>query len=90
MSKVLAKFILGGCTPIQVSYHGEVVTGANVSLRASQGEPFGDATPSGGISMSIHNPAAAQVFVEAPLESAFYVLFEPASEYEQALEAPSE
>lgn len=73
---VLARFVMGGCTPIQVSYHGEVVTGCNVSLRASQGEPFGDATPSGSISMSIHNPVAAQVFLDARPEDEFYLIFE--------------
>lgn len=65
--RVLGKFILGGRIPLKASYHGEVVDGVMVSLRAAQGEPFGEATPSGSISMSIHNPSAAQVFLDAPM-----------------------
>lgn len=74
--RVLAKFSMVGVTPFKVSSHGKETTGCVVNLRAVKGEPFGSATPSGSISMTIHNPSAADFFLGAPIESVFYVTFE--------------
>lgn len=54
-----------------------VVEAASVSLSAVQGEPFGAYTPSGKVEMFIVNPAASQVFFEAPIGQEFDVLISP-------------
>ncbi len=60
---VLAKFSIQS-----ISHHrfwekpGHAIT---LDLSASQGEPFGSATPSGSIKMTIVNPEAQKVFVDA-------------------------
>lgn len=48
-----------------------------VKLGAVQGEPFGPATPSGQLDMTIANLAAAQVFADLPLGTEFDVLITP-------------
>ncbi len=63
VSNVLAKFFISS-----IRHHrtwekpGHAIT---VELSASQGEPFGSATPSGQTQMTIVNPDAQQVFVQA-------------------------
>lgn len=53
------------------------VESASVRLNAVQGEPFGAATPTGRIEMTIVNPAAAQMFFDAPIGQEFDIFFSP-------------
>lgn len=57
-----------------------VVEAANVSLSAVQGEPFGAYTPSGKLDMFVVNPAASQVFFDAPIGQEFDLVFSPVQE----------
>ncbi len=62
MSKVLAKFRAKfRLSQIEDGPDGSVL----VQFQGVQGEPFGSATPSAYVQMSIHNAAAAQVFKDA-------------------------
>lgn len=54
-----------------------LVESAHVVLNAVQGEPFGAATPTGRIEMTIVNPAASQMFFDAPIGQEFDILFSP-------------
>ncbi len=64
MSSVLAKFYLANCvTSRNFDPGGDVV--AQVTFHAVKSEPFGKYTPSGEITMSIRNAAAAKVFIDA-------------------------
>lgn len=104
MSSVLAKFTVVSCVPLRVARYAKdeqgrvnysqreaVDVGCSVKLAPVQGEPFGQATPSGSIEMAIHNSAAARVFLEryaAFIDSSdpeakapeFYVRLTPAEE----------
>lgn len=54
-----------------------------VKLYPVQGEPFGQATPSGSLEMVIANPEAAALFKNAPIGQEFDAVFslvEPAKE----------
>ena len=55
----------------------QAVESASVRLNAVQGEPFGAATPTGRIEMTIVNPAAAQMFFDAPIGQEFDFLISP-------------
>jgi hypothetical protein len=55
----------------------DLVEAARVKLGAVQGEPFGDATPSGSMEMVIANPEAVRLFREAELGQEYDVLFSP-------------
>ena len=53
------------------------IESALVTLNAVQGEPFGAYTPSGKLDMFIVNPAAAQLFFDAPIGQEFDILISP-------------
>ncbi len=53
------------------------VESAQITLNATQGEPFGAYTPSGKLEMFIVNPAAAQMFFDAPIGQEFDILISP-------------
>ena len=55
----------------------KTVEAAHVVLNPVQGEPFGNATPSGRIDMSIVNPAAAQMFFDAQIGQEFDLFISP-------------
>jgi hypothetical protein len=69
-SKVLAKFSISSLTQ-QRSWDTQNPSALQVKLSAAQGEPFGSATPSGSIEMTILNASAAQVFLDAMQQMAF-------------------
>ena len=56
------------------------IEAASVSLSAVQGEPFGAYTPSGKLDMFIVNPAASQMFFDAPIRQEFDILISPVQE----------
>ncbi len=61
----------------------ETTESIRVKLYPVQGEPFGQATPSGQLEMVIANPEAAQLFRDAPIGQEFDAVFslvEPAKE----------
>lgn len=63
MSQVLGKFHISSIARHRTwekPYHA-----ITIELGASQGEPFGSATPSGSIKMTIANPEAQKVFLDA-------------------------
>lgn len=89
MSQVHARFRLNNVNRMQAYYkapgeeESKLVEGAYVTLFPVQGEPFGNATPSGKLDMGIVNPPAAQVFLDAPIGTEFDILIsvvEPANE----------
>lgn len=53
------------------------IESASILLNAVQGEPFGAYTPQGRIDMFIVNPAAAQMFFDAPIGQEFDLLISP-------------
>lgn len=53
----------------------EYINGNRVKLYPVQGGPFGDATPSGELTMTILNPEAIKVFAEAEMGQEFDVTF---------------
>lgn len=86
MSSVRARFFLQEVK--RVSYYTTNSQGnseaTNITLAPVQGEPFGPATPQGTIQMLIVNPAAAQVFLNAPINRQFDILVSPVEETSQA------
>lgn len=83
MSSVLARFSLVEVTRVRVyvpnteNKNWGPAEGVRVKLAPVQGEPFGSATPSGFIEMTIANMASAQVFIDAPIDQMFDVLMTP-------------
>ena len=78
--KIHARFRLGETTRCRMYKPGEnnkwePVEGVRVKLSPVTGEPFGSATPSGQIEMTIANPLAAQAFLDAPLDQEYDVFF---------------
>ena len=80
MSQVLGRFYLTQVSRVPYYTGGEKVEAVKVSFAGVQGEPFGPATPQANAEMLIVNPAAAQVFLDAPIHSEFSVLFTPTTE----------
>jgi hypothetical protein len=80
MSSVRARFFLQEVR--RVPYGNTEAT--NITLAPVQGEPFGPATPQGTIQMLIVNPAAAQVFLNAPINRQFDILVSPVEETSQS------
>jgi len=78
MSQVLARFYLVEVT--RTPFYGETKEATRVKMSAVQGEPFGSATPQGSIEMLIVNPAAAQMFLNSPINSIFDILISPVQE----------
>lgn len=60
----------------------KTVEAAYVMLGAAKGEPFGAASPSGKFEMLIVNPAAAQVFFDAPIGQEFDIIITPHTQEE--------
>ena len=82
MARIHARFRLTEDTRIwchQSQGEGKwaLVTGARVKLSPVQGEPFGSATPSGSMDMTIVNQDAVAVFREAEIGQEFDVLITP-------------
>ncbi len=84
MSQVLARFYLVEVTRTPYYTGGETKEATKVRFSGVQGEPFGPATPQASAEMLIVNPAAAQVFLNAPINSEFSVLFTPLQEAQPA------
>lgn len=88
MSQVLARFYLNAVTrgsgyfKASDEEEAKMVESAQVTLNAVKGEPFGAYTPSGRLDMFIVNPAAAQVFFDAPIGTEFNVLISPVAKEE--------
>ena len=89
MSQVLARFRLAedarvtGFSRQKKDGSGwEYVSGNRVKLYPVQGGPFGDATPSGELTMTIINPDACKVFAEAEMGQEYDVLFTPVKKSE--------
>lgn len=55
----------------------EYINGNRVKLYPVQGGPFGDATPSGELTMTLVNPSACKVFSEAELGQEYDVILTP-------------
>lgn len=83
MSKVLAKFKVGDISQYETvdsdgNFDGHVTS---VKLTAVKDDIFGPHTPCGDISMTIHNDAAAKVFMDH-MQDNFMVEFTPEKEYQ--------
>lgn len=82
-SQVHARFRLNKISRFGAYYkapgeqEAKAVEGVYVEFGAVQGEPFGNATPSGNLTMGIANPAAAELFREAPIGQEFDLLISP-------------
>jgi hypothetical protein len=87
-NKVHARFKLDKVTRMKGWYkapgeqEAKVVEGSYVELGAVPGEPFGSYTPSGDLKMGIVNPAASQVFFDAPIDQEFDILISPVEKSE--------
>lgn len=82
MSQVLARFRLVEVTrtPYYITKSGQEMTveeATRVKLALVKGEPFGSAPPQGNIDALIVNPEATRVFLDAPINQEFSILFTP-------------
>jgi len=78
--KIHARFWLAEDGRVKSSRHvegnqWETVESIRVKLYPVQGEPFGQATPSGSLEMVIANPDAAKLFREAAIGQEFDAVF---------------
>lgn len=84
LSSVRARFRLDKVTRVQGWYKTpgsteapHPVESAMIRLNAVQGEPFGPATPTGLMEMTIMNPAASQVFFDSAIGTEFDIQLTP-------------